>query len=187
MYASHNSLTFAKPLRWWQWLFNPFSKCQRVDIVSQIAEGVRFFDLRVRFDGNGKLVACHGLVEYDINVMEKIAILEDSKCYYRVVLEDKVGGKHCTADDLNELEYMFCSADYPHCVYVMSKKQGYKRSNDHCELNGWLEYTRHHWTYGKPFIPRWHVGKYMANKFADSLNLETEKLRIYNYDFVDIK
>lgn len=186
MYASHNSLTFAKPRKVWQWLFNPFSKCQRVNLEKQIEEGARFFDIRTRLTDDGKFIACHGLVEYKISVLRQIRLLEQHKCYYRVILEDKVGGKHCTADDLNELESLFCSADYPHCVYVARKSDLNKIYNVHCDFKP-TEHTRHHWTYGKPFIPRWHVGNYKAGKYAESLNLEMDNNKVFYYDFVDIK
>lgn len=61
MYGSHNTLTAYPVRRWYMHILQPFARCQRKDVEGQIACGARAFDLRVRFDGKGGLVACHGL------------------------------------------------------------------------------------------------------------------------------
>lgn len=192
MYASHNSLTFAKPRKWWQWFFQPFSKCQKVDILSQIEEGVRFFDIHVRLY-NGDIIPAHGLVEYKIKTFIAINRIEANHCYYRVILEDAIGYKGDAEHDLRILKNIFLSKDFPHCIYVARKSEWIKYANPwikyanpYCDWQPTAEIARHHWTYCKPFIPRFHVGKYKPNKYAESLNLEVDKGKIFYYDFVNI-
>ena len=46
--ASHNSLSYIKPKKWWEKLINFTSKCQSYDIETQYEYGVRLFDIRIR-------------------------------------------------------------------------------------------------------------------------------------------
>lgn len=73
--ASHNSLTFIKPKRWWEKLINFTSKCQSYDIEAQYKEGVRLFDIRVRrkYAKNCWNCICytmsgHGVISYEVMV-----------------------------------------------------------------------------------------------------------------------
>lgn len=104
--GTHNSLTGYKPKHWYGWLMKPFAKCQSKTIHDQYEEGVRCFDIRVRFDKNGKWVFAHGIYELDINPytdifyeLEEIARLEeslhpekDNYIYCRVIMESHRGG-----------------------------------------------------------------------------------------------
>ena len=185
MYASHNSMTGNRPRRWWQWVFAPFSRCQNLPIGDQLDEGVRFYDLRVRIDKRGALVACHGLVEYDVTVMALVKLIEGAGCRYRVVLEDKVGGRRCRREHLEALRRLFLTAGHPLCCYVMSKREGLRYENPYSRWQPVQELTRHHWTQGKPFVPRRHVDMYLDDKARHALGDEPDK--VYYYDFVEIK
>lgn len=70
--------------------FTTIFAMSRKGIDEQINAGVKFFDIRLRIK-NGKYVVCHGLVEYNINVLTAIKILECANVYYRIVLENKLG------------------------------------------------------------------------------------------------
>lgn len=67
------------------------ARCQRETIYRQYQRGVRFFDLRVRFDKNRQPIICHGLIEYEggRNSIYAVLMLLNHKadCYVRVVLE----------------------------------------------------------------------------------------------------
>lgn len=68
--ASHNSLSFTKPRKWWEKLINFTAKCQSHDIQTQYIDGVRLFDIRLRRDWvscyshDYDAIAAHGLIEY---------------------------------------------------------------------------------------------------------------------------
>lgn len=50
--GAHNANTYLRPRKWWMRLINFTSKCQKLDIEEQFEHGVRYFDLRIRYDKN---------------------------------------------------------------------------------------------------------------------------------------
>lgn len=91
--ASHNTVTYL-PIK--QWYLRPFTfmaRCQSRSYIMQYKLGARFFDIRVRFDKNGKPYCAHGLAAYDINPsriigkLEKRAFMDDEEIYIRLLLE----------------------------------------------------------------------------------------------------
>lgn len=89
--ASHNTFTFMPVRQWWFKILAFTARCQRWDIEQQIFDGVRMFDLRVRFRHDGVPVICHGLVEFKHDAMYLYDVLNDMNnrkdMYVRVVLE----------------------------------------------------------------------------------------------------
>lgn len=84
--ASHNSLSFVKPKKWWEKLINFTSKCQSHDIQTQYTNGVRLFDIRLRRDWIScysreyDAIAAHGLVEYrDIIIPDVLDYLNENQ------------------------------------------------------------------------------------------------------------
>lgn len=65
--GSHNSWSYLPSKKWWMTPFRFIAKCQDLTIIEQYNRGVRCFDLRVRFDKNGNLMLCHGLLQYKIS------------------------------------------------------------------------------------------------------------------------
>jgi hypothetical protein len=68
------------------------ARCQRVDIRTQYLKyGVRCFDLRIRYEENGRLILAHGIVEYDYSfttILDDLIWLDGKgDCYVRVILE----------------------------------------------------------------------------------------------------
>lgn len=181
MYGSHNTLTAYPVRRWYMHILQPFARCQRKDVEGQIACGARAFDLRVRFDGKGGLVACHGLVEYKAYVPAVVARLENAGCCYRIILENVMGGRCVSADDLDRLKAMFIDRKHPHCLYVSEKRSWNTTHNPHCKIRPG-EQNRHGGT--GCIIPRLWVRKYGRDRFRHSLNLKCDADMIYWYDFV---
>lgn len=72
--ASHNSLTYAKPKRWWMKPLGFLAKCQDKTIWEQLVSGVTHFDIRMRMADSAP-IACHGLIDYDVYVMGEIAYI----------------------------------------------------------------------------------------------------------------
>lgn len=91
MLGSHNSLTYLPCRKLWMYLINWAAKCQSKNLYEQYYSGVRYFDIRVRFDKKGKPVIAHGLVEYKGVAENYICILNEiakhCKVYVRFVLE----------------------------------------------------------------------------------------------------
>lgn len=86
MTGTHNSMSYLKP----QWYLRPFAwiaRCQSKTIEQQIKDGVRLFDMRIRFDDNHEPYFAHGLMAYKnidvIDVLHKIP----SNSYVRIILE----------------------------------------------------------------------------------------------------
>lgn len=74
--GSHNSWSYLPPKKWWMKLIAFTARCQSDNIVEQYTyDGVRCFDLRVRFKDNKPIVA-HGIIEYDINEKDLFESLE---------------------------------------------------------------------------------------------------------------
>lgn len=67
--GSHNSWSYLPPKKWWMKPFTFLAKCQDLDIISQYKEGVRCFDLRIRYDDDDIIVA-HGMMEYKIKGLQ---------------------------------------------------------------------------------------------------------------------
>ena len=98
--ASHNSLSFVKPKKWWEKLINFTAKCQSHDIQTQYTNGVRLFDIRLRRDWIScysreyDAIAAHGLIEYrDIIIPDVLDYLnekstKDDPIYVQLNLEN---------------------------------------------------------------------------------------------------
>lgn len=86
--ASHNTLTFAAPLRWWHRILTPVFRCQTKDLPAQIAAGATAFDIRFA-PGPGGWFSAHGAVTLDISPIKAIHAIND-RCpgaYIRIILE----------------------------------------------------------------------------------------------------
>ena len=97
--GSHNSWSYRRALRWWLRPFQFVARCQRVDIRRQYVDyGVRCFDLRIRFDDDGRLQVAHGPMVYDISREELDADLawidSHGDCYVRVIHEARTVRQH---------------------------------------------------------------------------------------------
>ena len=91
--GSHNSVSYAKPKKWWMFPFRFMAKCQSKSIKEQYEEyGVRLFDLRIKFNKNGKASFAHGLIEYDIKIDDVLNYLNAlDPIPVRILLENKEG------------------------------------------------------------------------------------------------
>lgn len=83
MLGSHNSLTYLPCRKWWMYLINWAAKCQSKNLTEQYHSGVRYFDIRVRFDKKDRPVIAHGLVEYKGTAENYICILNEMAKHYK--------------------------------------------------------------------------------------------------------
>lgn len=94
MLGSHNSLSYLPCRKWWMYLINWAAKCQSKTLSEQYHSGVRYFDIRLKWDDKKEdWVIAHGLIEYkgDIRrILETLNSLADyynERIYVRFLLE----------------------------------------------------------------------------------------------------
>ena len=97
--ASHNSLSYAEPTKWWLKLINFTSRCQDMNIKEQFNYGIRLFDIRVdlldlKDPMNWDYArASHGVVTYNVFVNDALIYLNE------------------VAEKYNETVYVFLSVE----------------------------------------------------------------------------
>lgn len=94
MLGSHNSLTYLPCRKWWMYLINWAAKCQSKTLSEQFHDGVRYFDIRLKWDSRKETwVIAHGLIEYKGNIrrvletLNSLAEFYNEKLYVRFILE----------------------------------------------------------------------------------------------------
>lgn len=123
--ASHNSLSFVKPKKWWEKLINFTSKCQLYDIETQYHKGVRLFDIRVRRDdssyGAYSAKSGHGLITYDKCIIDVLYVLDsistkEDPIYIQLNLENRKWEEDKDFMWFEELFKTFAK-DYPSLIF----------------------------------------------------------------------
>lgn len=94
MLGSHNSLTYLPCRKWWMYLINFAAKCQNKTLSEQFHDGVRYFDIRLKWDSRKETwIIAHGLIEYKGNIrrvletLNNLAEFYNKKLYVRFILE----------------------------------------------------------------------------------------------------
>lgn len=95
MLGSHNSMSYLKPVKWYQRILNKWSKCQDINLVEQYNYGVHYFDLRIRLI-NDEWHFVHNKIDYG-KVIDNIDAIKDLSCkipkgnelYIRVILDER--------------------------------------------------------------------------------------------------
>lgn len=89
--ASHNSLTYLPPKKWYLYPFRFIARCQSKSLEEQYKLGIRFFDFRISFDRNFNVEIRHGSMAYKGDVETFLDFLNKKRnCYVRLVLERKL-------------------------------------------------------------------------------------------------
>lgn len=88
--ASHDTMAYLKPRKWWMRLFNFMAQCQSKTIEEQYELGIRMFDLRIKYDKDLNPRFAHGLVEYDKKIEDVLDYLasREETCFVRIILEN---------------------------------------------------------------------------------------------------
>lgn len=128
--GSHNSLSYAKPTKWWMRLLRFTAKCQSLDIHNQIELGVRYFDIRVRYDKKtDSFVPAHGPITFDCSIDEALLEIDDIFGHARVVLEQNAPKKN--QEEIDNKFIDFCKeidGRYPHIKFQYGvRKYDWKR------------------------------------------------------------
>lgn len=150
------------------YLINWAAKCQSKTLSEQYHSGVRYFDIRVRFDKKGRPVIAHGLVEYKgiaenyVSILNEIARHYKDKVYLRFVLEF-----NRQPEDWNRQEVLLSEfvqnlmKEYPYLIYdyIMRKwdEQDIRRYNTdtiylthkYSSCIGWKRFLWIPWIYAK--------------------------------------
>lgn len=87
MIASHNTFSYLQPRYKIFNFFKGFWRCQDKNINEQIASGVEYLDVRVRYTSDGMVRLCHGIVDYG-NEYDSLAELVDD-CIYKNIPSTK--------------------------------------------------------------------------------------------------
>ena len=96
MIGSHNTFSYLPIKNRWMLFLKPWYKCQDKDIIQQINNGARFFDIRVKFDKRGFLNIVHNKIVFDINELQFWRLMIDVKnlaeelnatLYFRIILD----------------------------------------------------------------------------------------------------
>ena len=94
MLGSHNSLTYLPCHKWWMYLINWTAKCQSKTLSEQFHDGVRYFDIRLKWDSRKETwIIASGLIEYKGNIrrvletLNSLAEFYNEKLYVRFILE----------------------------------------------------------------------------------------------------
>lgn len=87
--ASHNSMTYLPPKKWYLYPFRFIARCQSKSIVEQYEHyNIRMFDLRIAFDKDGDPEFRHGLIAYKGDVYKTLQYLNSKKdVSVRILLE----------------------------------------------------------------------------------------------------
>lgn len=134
MIASHNTFSYLQPRYKIFNFFKGFWRCQEKNIKEQLASGVEYLDVRVRYTFDGKVRLCHGFVDYGKEYDTLAELVEEciyknvptnrskkKKIHYRIILER--GNRFSFESDTDEIvENQF--KDNPNAVldWVVIKK-----------------------------------------------------------------
>lgn len=88
--ASHDTMTYLKPNEWYLIPFKFMAQCQNKTIKEQYEKyGIRYFDLRVKFNKKGKPVFAHGAMTFKGDVYDTLKYLNSKgeEVWVRMLLE----------------------------------------------------------------------------------------------------
>lgn len=104
--ASHDSMTYLPPKKWYLYPFRFMARCQSKTLQQQYEDyGIRMFDIRISFDKNGKPEFRHGLIAYKGDVAEHFKYLNSKKrVAVRLILEEYMDDKSDIQED-NFIDY----------------------------------------------------------------------------------
>jgi hypothetical protein len=181
MLGTHNSLSFNKP-QWWLRPFAWMARCQSLDIENQWKAGARYFDIRVKVK-EGRLVSGHGLMTYDINVIEQLYILEElarmnnETCYIRFIMESNNNKEHVTST-YDTITSLFVHLNF--LGLIVKSNWEYLRKSDYCidEIHGYKFLTWKDFLFPKYWAKKYrsknqeidHTGKYLVLDFIEMYN-----------------
>lgn len=79
---------------------NFVAQCQSKTLSQQYKEGIRFFDIRIRFDKTGAIKYVHGIIEYNHDVDLLKYLNQKGDCSLRLMLDDRNG---CNSEEQTQM------------------------------------------------------------------------------------
>lgn len=125
MLASHDSYTFLRARRRWARWASPLWRTQSKGIAGQVSAGVRYFDVRVRWDSRAQVYrVCHGLVDFDLMFYSLAQIVNlFAPNLVRIILERGDSGQF--GKDAEKLE-SFCGIGVYGNLHVLAVKHPWR-------------------------------------------------------------
>ena len=132
--ATHNTMSYRKPKQFWAKLIPFIARCQSKTIEEQYSNyDIRFFDFRVSFNKEDKVIFKHGLFEYksDKTIDEYLSYLQSQKepVIVRILLEEFRDNGHeeqfkklCSRLESTYSKIRFCGGTYKRGKKVYSFK-----------------------------------------------------------------
>lgn len=145
---SHNSWSYLRPRNLWLKPFAFMAKCQKYDIKTQYKEyGVRCFDLRIRFNDDGKLIIAHGIFEYDYSKKQLYADLkwlnDKGDCFVRVLHEARTKKQYSSiSKECFQYQCEFLVNNFPDIKFYYGKNL-YDYKVDFVFENAYTEEEKH--------------------------------------------
>lgn len=171
--GSHNSLTYVKP-QWYMRMFSWIGKCQSKTIKEQYELGVRYFDIRVKYNGNGDPISGHGLLTYNINILDVLTEINTfGDCIVRIILEnDKNNGV-----ELFKLDVQLWNKIFSKTTFVGGAIKGTWEVL--VSLSKWVSVEENYWQFNKN-------GKWFPypEKYAKDFN--DKYITEYNLKFLNV-
>ena len=137
MIASHNTFSYLQPRHKIFNLFKGFWRCQELNINEQIASGVEYLDVRVRYTSEGMVRLCHGFVDYGNEYADLGALIyyyiwrntstkkhPKKKIHYRLILER--GNRFSFESDTDKIRWMEKIHNYNAVLDWVIIKKGWK-------------------------------------------------------------
>lgn len=195
MLGSHNSLSYLPCRKWWMYLINWAAKCQSKTLSEQFHDGVRYFDIRLKWnDKKEDWVIAHGLIEYKgdirklLKTLDSFAKFYNEKVYVRFLLEynkrpDDEATKILKLDDF----VTYVMIEYPNIEYHLMETKWDEKvietySDDIILVHAYssvLGYKRFLW------IPYWYAKLHnKENRKTSKITLEDKVNRVLMLDFV---
>lgn len=124
--ASHDSMTYLPPKKWYMYPFRFIARCQNKSIEEQYEKyDIRMFDIRISFDKNGIPEFRHGLIAYKKNVKEVFEYLNSKyeNIYIRLILESNKNNGESKFKSFCKI----CDEIYPNLIFFEGRlKKGWK-------------------------------------------------------------
>lgn len=109
--VSHNTMSYLKPIHWYDRLFSRWSKCQDKTLHEQYKSGIRWFDIRIR-KIKDKWVIVHNTVIYGYSdwIRYIFQYLNETKeqCHIRLIYDDR---RHKTKEQSD-----ICTEDFKNLI-----------------------------------------------------------------------
>lgn len=121
--ASHDSMTYLKPKKWYLYPFRFMSRCQSKTIKEQYEDyGIRYFDLRIKFNGVNPEFT-HGIMTYKCDVNEVLRYLNshNEEVQIRLLLETTKANK--SQESKFRAFCQFCEEEYKNLKFHNGRRK----------------------------------------------------------------